>query len=205
MIASEVHSRFVGRDAKANIEMIEKEQGSSNIVDKLIKWLDAFWKTLKDTFSEWTEKDISKLTLKQFNHMTLRDFATGMPLDKNLMKSKNAQFAEQKLDVHGNLYGWSLSSIKDHLYKYVTENVGLSEKARLAHVKKVNDTYGTNFRVYKQGRMWYVLDNTNPKSMLKLSENPNEPKQMSIFSDDQFYIKTNLQNLGKDLMDKCGW
>ena len=137
--------------------------------------------------------------------MTLRDFATGVQLDRNLMRSKRAQFAEQKPDIHGNLYGWSLESIKDHLYKYVSENTGMSMKSRLAHVKAVNETYGTNFRAYRKDGVWHVLNNTNPESVLKLSENPNEPKQLGIFSDDQFYIKVDLQNLGKELMNKCGW
>lgn len=76
MIASEVHARLVGEGGAKLISEIEAKQGSSDIISKLKDWILKFWQSLKQTFSDWSWADIETLTLKDFNHMTLRDFVT---------------------------------------------------------------------------------------------------------------------------------
>lgn len=76
MIASEVHARLVGKGGAKLISEIEAKQGSSDIISKLKDWILKFWQSLKQTFSNWSKEDIEALTLKDFNHMTLRDFVT---------------------------------------------------------------------------------------------------------------------------------
>lgn len=76
MIASEVHARLVGEGGAKLISEIEAKQGSSDIISKLKDWILKFWQSLKQTFSDWSKEDIDTLTLKDFNHMTLRDFVT---------------------------------------------------------------------------------------------------------------------------------
>lgn len=76
MIASEVHARLVGEGGAKLISEIEAKQGSSDIISKLKDWILKFWQSLKQTFSNWSNEDIEALTLKDFNHMTLRDFVT---------------------------------------------------------------------------------------------------------------------------------
>lgn len=76
MIASEVHARLVGEGGADLISEIEAKQGSSDIISKLKDWILKFWQSLKQTFSNWSKEDIEALTLKDFNHMTLRDFVT---------------------------------------------------------------------------------------------------------------------------------
>lgn len=76
MIASEVHARLVGEGGAKLISEIEAKQGSSDIISKLKDWILKFWQGLKQTFSNWSQTDIETLTLKDFNHMTLRDFVT---------------------------------------------------------------------------------------------------------------------------------
>lgn len=76
MIASEVHARLVGEGGAKLISEIEAKQGSSDIISKLKDWILKFWQSLKQTFSNWSKEDIEALTLKDFNHMTLRDFVT---------------------------------------------------------------------------------------------------------------------------------
>lgn len=76
MIASEVHARLVGEGGAKLISEIEAKQGSSDIISKLKDWSLKFWQSLKQTFSDWSYADIETLTLKDFNHMTLRDFVT---------------------------------------------------------------------------------------------------------------------------------
>lgn len=76
MIASEVHARLVGESGAKLISEIEAKQGSSDIISKLKDWILKFWQSLKQTFSNWSKEDIETLTLKDFNHMTVRDFVT---------------------------------------------------------------------------------------------------------------------------------
>lgn len=89
MIASEVHARLVGEGGAKLISEIEAKQGSSDIISKLKDWILKFWQSLKQTFSNWSYADIETLTLKDFNHMTLRDFVTS-----------NAEVAYNEPDAH---------------------------------------------------------------------------------------------------------
>lgn len=89
MIASEVHARLVGEGGAKLISEIEAKQGSSDIISKLKDWILKFWQSLKQTFSNWSYADIETLTLKDFNHMTLRDFITS-----------NAEVAYNESDAH---------------------------------------------------------------------------------------------------------
>ena len=89
MIASEVHARLVGEGGAKLISEIEAKQGSSDIISKLKDWILKFWQSLKQTFSDWSYADIETLTLKDFNHMTLRDFITS-----------NAEVAYNESDAH---------------------------------------------------------------------------------------------------------
>lgn len=89
MIASEVHARLVGEGGAKLISEIEAKQGSPDIISKLKDWILKFWQSLKQTFSNWSKEDIETLTLKDFNHMTLRDFVTS-----------NAEVAYNESDAH---------------------------------------------------------------------------------------------------------
>ncbi len=77
LIASEVHARFIGEAGAALLDNIAKEKGQSDIIAKLKQWILDFWKNLKATFSNWSQSDLNKLTLKDFNRMTVRDFVEG--------------------------------------------------------------------------------------------------------------------------------
>lgn len=93
MIASEVHARLVGEGGAKLISEIEAKQGSSDIISKLKDWILKFWQSLKQTFSDWSYGDIETLTLKDFNHITLRDFVTS-----------NAEVAYNESDTHLQLW-----------------------------------------------------------------------------------------------------
>lgn len=102
MIASEVHARLVGEGGAKLISEIEAKQGSSDIISKLKDWILKFWQSLKQTFSDWSYADIETLTLKDFNHMPLRDFVTS-----------NAEVAYNESDAHLPLW------IKLHITGFV--------------------------------------------------------------------------------------
>ena len=78
LIASEVHSRLVGQKGAEFLDQMAKEKGKEGIISKLKDWILEFWKNLNATFSTWSKEDIDKLTLSDFNKMTVRDFAEGI-------------------------------------------------------------------------------------------------------------------------------
>lgn len=80
LIASEVHARLTGEGSEQLLNNLAKEKGQSNIIEKLKQWILDVWKDLKATFGSWSQEDLDSLTLKDFNHMTVRDFTNGVNL-----------------------------------------------------------------------------------------------------------------------------
>ena len=87
-IASEVHARFTGEGGAKLLDQLAKEKGSEGIIAKLKDWIKEFWSTLKATFSNWSKEDLDKLTLKDFNHMAVRDFADGVNFENLSQQSQ---------------------------------------------------------------------------------------------------------------------
>lgn len=81
LIASEVHSRLIGQQGAEILEKIAKEQGETGIIAKLKQWILDFWRTLNKTFGNWTDEEIDNLSLEDFVHLTIRDFAFGINYD----------------------------------------------------------------------------------------------------------------------------
>ena len=77
LIASEVHAKFVGEGGADLLDRLAKERGQKDIIAKLKDWILEVWKDLKATFSNWSDEEVAKLTLKDFNHMVVRDLADG--------------------------------------------------------------------------------------------------------------------------------
>ena len=82
LIASEVHARFTGEGGEKLLNQIAEKQGQSGIIAKLKQWILDVWKDLKATFGNWSQEDLDKLTLKDFNHMPVRDLAEGVDIRK---------------------------------------------------------------------------------------------------------------------------
>ncbi len=75
LIASEIHSRLVGKGGEKLLNEIAKQKGQSGIIGKLKQWILDFWKDLKATFGTWSQEEIDKLEIGDFNRMTVRDLA----------------------------------------------------------------------------------------------------------------------------------
>ncbi len=95
LIASEVHSRLVGKGGEKLLNQIAKEQkGAEGIIAKLKMWILEAWKDLKSTFGEGTDEDMKVFegdvdtAFKYFNRLTIRDFATG--INPNTITSQQA-------------------------------------------------------------------------------------------------------------------
>lgn len=90
LIASEVHSRLVGRNGEQILDKLAQEKGNKGLVERLKQWLLDFWKDLKATFSNWSEEEINKLTLQDFVMMTVRDFADGINPNNTINQDNNS-------------------------------------------------------------------------------------------------------------------
>ena len=82
LIASEVHARLVDENGEKLLTNIAKNKGSENIISKLKQWILDMWKEVKATFGSWSKEDLDNLTLKDFNHMTVRDLVESKSLDQ---------------------------------------------------------------------------------------------------------------------------
>jgi len=89
LIASEVHARFSGEGGSQLIEKLAKEKGQKGIINKVKDWILEVWKDLRQTFAPWSDIELASLTLKDFNHMPLRDFVSGISLAKAMSGRKN--------------------------------------------------------------------------------------------------------------------
>jgi hypothetical protein len=91
LIASEVHSRLTGQQGAEILEKIAKEQGEIGIIAKLKQWILDFWRTLNKTFGNWTDEELDNLSLEDFVHLTIRDFAFGINYDPEASASDNGE------------------------------------------------------------------------------------------------------------------
>ena len=82
LIASEVHSRLVGRQGQAMLKSIASKKDKEGIIGKLKQWLLDVWKEVAQTFGVWTKEDLENLTLDDFLNMTIRDFVNGLNPNK---------------------------------------------------------------------------------------------------------------------------
>lgn len=191
LIASEVHARLTGEYGEQIINDIANKKGSKNIIDKLKQWILDFWKDLKSTFSSWSKEDLQRLTVEDFNKMTVRDLVElkqngntyGMKqpyippsiqeLNVDLSQDLMVNTDNTKANEYGDKFGWSIESITNHLIDYVANSAGVPDIEAKRHVKDINDRYGTNFGVYRKNGVRMLKRNTKPISELSLTENPN--------------------------------
>lgn len=124
-IASEVHARFVGEGGAKLLEKLAKEKGQEGIIAKLKNWILEAWKSLKATFSNWSDDEINKLTLKDFNHMTVRDFTEG--INPNNQSQFNQQsMTQSQSDKYINHSGGAYGS--DYYWGKIGEKYGVESK-----------------------------------------------------------------------------
>lgn len=130
LIASEIHSRLVGKEGSTLLDKLAKEKGQKNIISKLKDWILEFWKELKATFSNWSEEDLNKLTLDDFTNMTVRDFAEDInPIDTDIkpsqiqgenISSSGSEFARQLTNPGNTLqveYNGTVFRNAEHAYQ----------------------------------------------------------------------------------------
>lgn len=99
LIASEVHARLVGENGENLLNNLAKNKGEEGIISKLKHWILDMWKEIGNTFGKWSKDSLDKLTLKDFNHMTVRDFAEGINLNDAAQQYQLQQLKESETEV----------------------------------------------------------------------------------------------------------
>lgn len=113
-IASEVHARLTGKNGEKLLNQIAKEQGHSGIIGKLKQWILDVWKELRATFGTWSKEDLDKLTLEDFNRMTVRDFAEGN-LGNNNTEQSSKKIQGENIYSKGSEFAKKLTNIGNDL------------------------------------------------------------------------------------------
>ena len=62
-------------------------------VERLKRWFLDVFKNIKSVLSKWSGKDLKKLTLEDFNRMTIRDFMEGLNPNKEMWRGEAARNA----------------------------------------------------------------------------------------------------------------
>jgi len=101
LIASEVHARLVGEHGIEWINSIYNKSNNKGLIQQLIDWIKDAWKSLADTFGI-SRREIDKLSLKDFNNMTLRDFVINTDIQKQADEWEKAKPSE-KVDENSHM------------------------------------------------------------------------------------------------------
>ena len=109
LIASEVHARFTGKGGELLLDNMAKNKGQANIIGKLKQWILDVWKDLKATFGSWSKEDLDKLTLKDFNHMPVRDFVNSVKL-KDVGRQENSNIDTTSISNNTASFGVKIDS-----------------------------------------------------------------------------------------------
>lgn len=88
LLASEVHARLSGPEGQRMLdEMMRQAQAEKGVVAKAQKislvhriraWLGDMLRSLRDTLSPWSRRDLDNLTLSDFARLPIRDLAQGL-------------------------------------------------------------------------------------------------------------------------------
>ena len=140
LVASEVHARFVGKGGEQLLNQLAKEKGQTGIIEKLKEWILSAWKALKSTFSSWSQAELDKLTLKDFNHMPVRDFAEGIKLNEvaTVKEKPAAVTAPSAFSPYNDFNMISKIEVNDSthtkLHRYYSAN---TRKHRVSHIARM--------------------------------------------------------------------
>lgn len=108
LVASEVHSRLVGKSGEAILNQLEQEARSEsitksakklNLLGRIREWLNETTQWLKDAFKSWTDADLDALTLDDFVNLTMRDLVNFTNLSKKTKIKTKEEVREEKLSI----------------------------------------------------------------------------------------------------------
>lgn len=227
LIASEVHARLTGTEGEALLKKLANKRGQSNIISKLKDWLLDTWKTLGETFGVWNKEDLDNLTLEDFNHLTIRDFAKGYNPVNNTFKdtvSNNAitelsekypnateealqKFREQLMGLRNNFISNGLTIIPRDVT--VTGSLDVLDSNGKIHTVDVAGTL--DLLAYDGNGNFFIFDMKTNRSGIDQHKQEKYSRQLSLykkFLENKYGIQIkslNLIPIGVEYPAPSGW
>ena len=227
LIASEVHARLTGTEGEALLKKLANKRGQSNIISKLKDWLLDIWKTLGETFGVWNKEDLDNLTLEDFNHLTIRDFAKGYNPVNNTFKdtvSNNAitelsekypnateealqKFREQLMGLRNNFISNGLTIIPRDVT--VTGSLDVLDSNGKIHTVDVAGTL--DLLAYDGNGNFFIFDMKTNRSGIDQHKQEKYSRQLSLykkFLENKYGIQVkslNLIPIGVEYPAPSGW
>lgn len=227
LIASEVHARLTGTEGEALLRKLANKRGQSNIISKLKDWLLDTWKTLGETFGVWNKEDLDNLTLEDFNHLTIRDFAKGYNPVNNTFKdtvSNNAitelsekypnateealqKFREQLMGLRNNFISNGLTIIPRDVT--VTGSLDVLDSNGKIHTVDVAGTL--DLLAYDGNGNFFIFDMKTNRSGIDQHKQEKYSRQLSLykkFLENKYGIQVkslNLIPIGVEYPAPSGW
>ena len=183
LIASEVHARLSGMKGSEKIDDYLKENNdkpSNGFIARLKQWLSDFWKSLKNTFSKWTQQDLSNLTAEDFAQMSIRDLFTGA-LTGYLKQSKDGQLSNY-------LRGEAIT---------LQQRESRSPVATVQYTLTGQSTPNTYKVIYDNGK-WHIYNNENKEVFKEDATNAGKDRNLIIANACiGFHIATEVSHNGR--------
>ena len=227
LIASEVHARLRGTEGEELLKKLANKRGQSNIISKLKDWLLDIWKTLGETFGVWNKEDLDNLTLEDFNHLTIRDFAKGYNPVNNTFKdtvSNNAitelsekypnateealqKFREQLMGLRNNFISNGLTIIPRDVT--VTGSLDVLDSNGKIHTVDVAGTL--DLLAYDGNGNFFIFDMKTNRSGIDQHKQEKYSRQLSLykkFLENKYGIQVkslNLIPIGVEYPAPSGW
>lgn len=227
LIASEVHARLTGTEGESLLKKLANKKGQSNIISKLKDWLLDIWKTLGETFGVWNKEDLDNLTLEDFNHLTIRDFAKGYNPVNNTFKdtvSNNAitelsekypnateealqKFREQLMGLRNNFISNGLTIIPRDVT--VTGSLDVLDSNGKIHTVDVAGTL--DLLAYDGNGNFFIFDMKTNRSGIGQHKQEKYSRQLSLykkFLESKYGIQVkslNLIPIGVEYPAPSGW
>ena len=161
LVASEVHARLVGENGEKLLNNLAKQQGQEGIISKLKQWILDMWKEVKATFGSWSKEYLDALTLKDFNHMTVRDFVDGT----NLNVAQQHQLDQLRSNDAPASYEGFISPNEDTIFVFGSNPEG---RHGAGAAKTAKDKFGA---IYGQGEGLQGNAYALPTKDLRVKEN----------------------------------
>lgn len=214
LIASEVHARLTGTEGEDLLKKLANKKGQSNIISKLKDWLLDIWKTLGETFGVWSKEDLDNLTLEDFNHLTIRDFAKGYNPVNNTFKdtvSNNAitelsekypnateealqKFREQLMGLRNNFISNGLTVVPRDVT--VTGSLDVLDSNGKIHTVDVAGTL--DLLAYDGNGNFFIFDMKTNRSSIDQHKQEKYSRQLSLykkFLENKYGIQVKSLNL----------
>ena len=177
-LAEEVLSTYIGKNGTAQLEaLVQRGDVPITIVQRIRKWISDVWNTLKGILDEWTDQDLSELTVDKLSAMAIRDLSemTNVSEINDEMTSRNIvegtyinEYEEmrsdfiaeiEKMKTEGNMSQYSIAKDKlNRIVRFAKERLDKKSELTKKEFSKIVNEINKSITVYKNNFTGEVND-----------------------------------------------